>query len=119
MPTTNEGPLTLTTAEAITALQLLKIDSNGKWAVCTAQSDKAVAIAPTDCASGGKLAGQLIMAGGKLKGIASAAIAAGADIAPTTAGKFVTRSSSSGSMTAVTAAAGDGSVFEFIARGSG
>lgn len=113
-PSASESPITLLAAEAITKHQAIKIDSNGKAAVATANTDLIIGTADHAAASGDYVAVSLCQ-GRKVLGVASAAITAGAAVTATTGGKFVTWSTGAGAKhIAVTAAGADGDFFSLI-----
>jgi hypothetical protein len=107
-----ESPITLVTAEAITSGQAIHVDSNGLAAVSTAATSTTLGTAGSDAASGARVALHLGH-GRKIRGIASAAIAAGAKITAAAGGKWVTWTAGAGVKgIAITAAAADGDFFE-------
>jgi hypothetical protein len=79
--------ITAEAAEAITRYQLLYLNSTGKWAVATATSAPAIAVAADNAASGSPLCGVLISANGTLKMVASAAVTLGDPVYQGASGK--------------------------------
>ena len=75
-------------AETISRYQLLYLNSTGKWAVATATSAAAIAVAADNAASGSPVTGVLLSGGGSLKLIASGAISVNAAVYQTAAGKI-------------------------------
>lgn len=79
--------ITAEAAEAITRYQLLYLNSTGKWAVATATSAPAIAVAADNAASGSPVCGVLLSGDGTVKCVASAAVTLGNPVYQGASGK--------------------------------